>query len=164
MLLLISDANILIDMEEGQLLECMFKLPFQFRIPDVLFYEELEEQHAHLPELGLQLGTLTGATVASISQLTRKYPKPSHNDRMALALARQEQCPLLTGDRHLRQAAEREGILVQGTLWLVEQLITHQIIDLPIAKNSYQLMQANGRRLPWEIALQRLDALATELG
>jgi hypothetical protein len=71
---------------------------------------------------------------------------------------------LLISDRHLRQAAEREGILVQGTLWLVEQLVTHQIIDLPTAKNSYQLMQANGRRLPWEMALQRLDTLATELG
>jgi hypothetical protein len=42
--------------------------------------------------------------------------------------------------------------------------VTHQIIDLPTAKNSYQLMQANGRRLPWEMALQRLDTLATELG
>lgn len=48
MQLLISDANILIDLEEGQLIELMFQLPYQFSIPDVLFEEELEEEHQHL--------------------------------------------------------------------------------------------------------------------
>ena len=43
MQLLISDANILIDMEEGELLPQMFQLPYNFSIPDILFYEELEQ-------------------------------------------------------------------------------------------------------------------------
>lgn len=43
--LLISDANILIDMEEGELLTQLFQLPYQFAIPDILFVEELEEEH-----------------------------------------------------------------------------------------------------------------------
>ncbi|MFT5708399.1 MAG: hypothetical protein ACI9ES_002701, partial [Oceanospirillaceae bacterium] len=46
--LLISDANILIDMEEGGLLEVMFQLPYDFATPDILFFEELEEEHTHL--------------------------------------------------------------------------------------------------------------------
>lgn len=163
MQLLISDANILIDMEEGQLLETMFKLPFDFRVPDLLFFDELEEPHAHWLNYGLQLGTLSGESVRRVSQVTNKYPKPSRNDCMALVLAQQENCPLLTGDRHLRQAAEREGILVQGTLWLVEQLVVHQLIDFASARQSYQRMQASGRRLPWELALQRLQALQDEL-
>ena len=37
MRLLVSDANIFIDMEEGGLLELMFKLPYEFCVPDVLF-------------------------------------------------------------------------------------------------------------------------------
>ena len=51
--LLISDANILIDMEEGELLTQLFQLPYQFAIPDILFVEELEEEHAHLPGIGV---------------------------------------------------------------------------------------------------------------
>lgn len=163
MQLLISDANILIDMEEGQLLKLMFKLPFEFRVPDLLFFDELEAQHAHWLEHGLQLGTLSGESVRRVSQLTRKYPKPSRNDCMALVLAQQEKCPLLTGDRDLRHAAELEGVMVQGTLWLVEQLVTHKMTTLDAARQSYQRMERHGRRLPWKLAYQRLDALQDEL-
>jgi predicted nucleic acid-binding protein len=163
MQLLISDANILIDMEEGQLLALMFKLPFEFRIPDLLFYDELEELHSHWLDQGLQLGTLSGDSVRRVSQLTRRYPKPSRNDCMALVLAQQEQCPLLTGDRHLRQAAEKEGLLVMGTLWLVEQLLVQHLITADEAKYSYQRMKDNGRRLPWEMAFQRLQNLQEEI-
>ena len=40
--MLISDANILIDMEAGALMETLFRLPMQFGIPDLLYYEEIE--------------------------------------------------------------------------------------------------------------------------
>ena len=48
MLLLISDANILMDVEVGDLVAPMFSLEYQFAVPDILYYEELEDQHAHL--------------------------------------------------------------------------------------------------------------------
>ena len=63
MQLLISDANILIDLEEGQLIELMFQLPYRFSIPDILFVEELEEEHQYLPELGLQLDEVSSETM-----------------------------------------------------------------------------------------------------
>ena len=56
MQLLIIDANILIDLEEGRLLRQFFQLPYDYRVPDILFSEELEEQYSCLPELGLQIG------------------------------------------------------------------------------------------------------------
>ena len=52
MLLLISDANILMDVEVGDLVAPMFSLGYQFAVPDILYYEELEEQHAHLLDMG----------------------------------------------------------------------------------------------------------------
>lgn len=163
MQLLISDANILIDMEEGQLLELMFKLPFAFRVPDLLFFDELEMQHAHWLDHGLQLGTLSGESVSLVSQLTRKHPRISRNDCMALVLAQQEKCPLLTGDKNLRQAAELEGIMVQGSIWLVGQLVIRRIISIESARRSYQRMEANGRRLPWKKAHQLLNELEKTL-
>jgi hypothetical protein len=42
MRLLISDANLLIDLEAGALMETLFQLPMQFGIPDLLYYEEIE--------------------------------------------------------------------------------------------------------------------------
>jgi len=52
MQLLISDANILIDLEEGEILNSLFSLPYQFTVPDILYFDELEMQHAHLLDRG----------------------------------------------------------------------------------------------------------------
>ncbi len=122
MRLLISDANILIDLEEGQLIEQLFRLSYEFCVPDLLFFDELEASHAHLRDKGLKLGELTPASIEYGMQLLQKYPKPSRNDCFALALAVQENCPLLTGDKDLRDAAEQENAEVKGTVWLIEQI------------------------------------------
>jgi len=50
--LLISDANILIDVMAGGILEKIFSLDYEFAVPDVLFHEELREQHPDLPDMG----------------------------------------------------------------------------------------------------------------
>ena len=159
MQLLISDANILIDLEEGQLIELMFQLPYQFAIPDILFVEELEDEHQHLLEKGLQLSPLTGETMVYAMELIPRYTKASRNDCFALALAVQEKCTLLTGDRALRDAAETETIMVRGTLWLVELKVRQGLINVEQARLAYERMKDAGRRLPWGI----VDAILVEL-
>ena len=154
--LLISDANILIDMEEGRLLDTMFQLPYNFATPDILYVEELEAEHAHLLELGLQLKEISADSMMYAMHLTATYTKASRNDCFALALAKQEACPLLTGDMALRVAAEKEAAMVMGTVWLVRQLVVHQIITADEARQAYERMKQNGRRLPWALAKQSL--------
>jgi hypothetical protein len=44
--LLISDANVIIDMEVGGLIKQMFRLEYEFAVPDVLYEEELRENHS----------------------------------------------------------------------------------------------------------------------
>ncbi len=46
MLLLISDANILIDIEDGNLTSVIFRLPYEIAVPDILFELELRERHS----------------------------------------------------------------------------------------------------------------------
>jgi hypothetical protein len=122
MRLLISDANILIDMEVGGLLQAMFCLKHQFGVPDVLFLEELAKHHPTLPTMGLKVLSLEPAAVQDAFALLIRHAATgvSRNDILALALARQEKCPLLTGDRNLRDAAAAEQTEVHGTLWLME--------------------------------------------
>ncbi len=162
MLLLISDANILIDMEEGELLEQMFQLPFEFHIPDILFVEELEDQHHHLLDLGLRLAELESEVMLHAMELTTRYNKPSRNDCFALALAARKRCPLLTGDQALRNAAENEAVMVQGTLWLVKMLVNRGLITTDEARAAYQRMRNARRRLPWALAEAALAAFENE--
>jgi predicted nucleic acid-binding protein len=159
MLLLISDANILMDIEVGDLVAPMFSLGYQFVVPDVLYYEELEEQHAHLLDMGLQTRTLSPKSVERVQTLSQTYVKPGRNDLFALALAEVEECPLLTGDAALRQAAETEQVEVKGTVWLISEMVREQRITIPVARAALQKMRINGRRLPWDAAEQMLGAI-----
>ncbi len=162
MQLLISDANILIDMEEGLLIEPMFKLPYQFTIPDILFVEELEAKHEYLLGLGLSQSELAGETMAYAMELIPRYKNTSRNDCFALALAAQEECTLLTGDKALRNAAETEAVLVRGTLWLVGLMVRQGLIKIGEAREAYERMKVSGRRLPWPVVDAELNELENQ--
>lgn len=162
-MLLISDANILIDMDDGSLLDKMFRLSETFAVPDVLFYEELSSRHPELPELGLVLKTLLGEGVVEaerLGALCTGRDAPGRNDLFALMLAKQEQCPLLTGDRRLRRvAAEHQADTeVRGTLWLVGRMKDERLITATGAARSYAKMRDAGSRLPWDEVERQLSA------
>jgi hypothetical protein len=159
MMAFISDANILIDVEVGGLLAPMFSLGYQFAVPDVLYFEELAEQHAHWRDMGLIVKSLPSEGVARVHALSQKYKHPSRNDLFALALAEQAQCPLLTGDAALRSAAETEQVEVKGTVWLVTEMVRKQCITATVARVAYKTMQEQGRRLPWELAHSMLKTM-----
>jgi len=149
MLLLISDANILIDIEIGNLTPFIFRLPYEIAVPDILYELELRERHSRLLELGLKVKNLTAESLKKTESLTQQYHRPSIMDHSALALAIQEKCPLLTGDKDLRIAAKKEGVEVHGTIWIVEKLLDQKLIQHPQAKVSFDTMKVNGSRLPW---------------
>lgn len=156
--LLISDANIIIDMKAGDLLRLMFRFDATFAVPDLLFEEELRADDPDLPQLGLELLELHAETVAYADALIAKYRRlgASINDLLALALARQEKCPLLTGDLRLRAAAQDEGVEMHGTLWLIEQMLKGRTITVKQADTAYDRMRQARRRLPWGEVEQQL--------
>ena len=91
-----------------------------------------------------------------MAELTAKYPRPGRNDLFALVLAEKEICPLLTGDKDLKVAAESENVEVRGTLWLVSEMVRTGKISVQVARCAYQRMRSHGRRLPWDIAEKML--------
>lgn len=148
---LISDANVLIDMECGGLLDRMFELEHDFAVLDVLFEEELKDHHATLPERGLKTLSLDEEGVSRGERLVQEHSRTgaSRMDLLSLALAIQEGVPLLTGDRRLRQVCDSIGHEVRGTLWLMEELVSSRILTVAQAAAGYEAMRAQLRRLPW---------------
>lgn len=136
-------------MEVGELIKQMFKLDYEFVVPDVLYEVELKGDHSNLPKLGLKRRELQAAVVEYTVTLAARYPKPGRIDLMALALARQEQCRLLTGDQALREASAAEGIEVVGTIWLVGEMLRTKVVTRKSASVAYDKMKESGRRLPW---------------
>jgi len=163
MQLLISDANILIDMEAGELLTQLFQLPMQLAIPDILYWEEIEPGTPGLIELGLKILEISGEYVAYAATLPAKFgTDPSSNDYLAMALAKQEGCPLLTGDQALKAAAQAEDITVMGTVWLLRTMVENKVIDVEQAIFSLALMKERKSRLPWDEAARILNGLRKE--
>jgi hypothetical protein len=160
MLLLISDANILIDMEAGALMPKLFALPFQFAIPDILYWEEIEPGTPGLEDQGLRVLEVSGEYVAYAASLPARYgTAPSPNDYLALALARQEGCPLLTGDQALKHAAQAEDISVMGSVWLLRAMVENQLLSVDEALAALARMKEAKRRLPWIEAERILNGL-----
>lgn len=160
--LIISDASVIIDIECAKLSKLMFCLPMIFQVPDILFVEELEEHHKHLTQLGLQIKSMDGNLVSNAYQLKQKYKKASVNDLLALTLAIDQNCQLLTGDKELNKIAKCFSIEVHGTIWLVEQLIHHNIITVEKARLSFLRMRNSGSRLPWKEIELRLNKYVEE--
>lgn len=161
MKLLISDANILIDFEEGGLISELFQLEATLAVPDVMFEQELREDHPHLEGLGLRSIELGPDAVQRAVALAARHRRPGRIDLLALALAQQEGCPLLTGDGDLRDAAEAEGVEVHGTLWVGELLVKAGLVSAAELRAAYLAMRIALRRLPWALVddqLQRLGA------
>ena len=148
--LLISDANIFIDMGVAELLDQMFALPYEYMTPESLFEEELRGSYGDLVSKGLRLEVLTPEIIERVQILSEKYNGVSNHDLNVVALAEDKQTPLLTGDRKLRQVCMEEDVDVRGTLWLMEQLFSSELITVERAALAYERMADDGSRLPWD--------------
>lgn len=160
-MLLVGDANIFMDFAATDLTPALFRLDHELVVPEVLFHEELASRHAHLLDLGLQLREMSGEQVQRAALLMARHRGPSSNDILALTLAGDLRCPLVTGDARLREAAQAEGVDLLGTLSLVEQMVTRELVSVAAARLAYDDMRAAGRRLPWhetDRQLRRLQA------
>ncbi|MCB1057482.1 MAG: DUF3368 domain-containing protein [Acidobacteria bacterium] len=155
MRLLISDTNVLIDFEVGGLLDELFRLDAVLAVPDVILEEELGDLGHALMEQGLVRLSLGADAVLRAARLAAVHRRVGRNDLLALALAEQEACMLLTGDSALRTLAESEGVEVRGSLWVAEQLARQRLVGRARLEQAFRRMEAGGRRLPWTLVWQR---------
>lgn len=148
-LLLICDVNRFIDFKAGNILQYLFALPYTPCVLDLLFEEELSKHHSDLLAEGLLLIPLSSSSIGTVQNLTRKYPKTSYHDPLALVLALQESSVLVTGDKELRQAAMSESVTVWGTVGIIGTMYRHALLPLDQAKTAFDNMKVNGRWLVW---------------
>ena len=132
MRIIVSDASVLFDLIDANLLLRSFRLPYEFQIADVMFAEELlsldPRTREALVAAGLVVARFDGKEVAEAIGLRQRYRALSAPDAFALLLARRERAILLTGDRRLRNAATTEGIERHGHLWMIERLSEQAIV------------------------------------
>jgi predicted nucleic acid-binding protein len=155
----VTDTNIWIDLHVGRLSAVAAALPFHWIAADLTLSElRFGSTGESVRSLGVQSRTLSADQLADIVRLGGIHPGVSVADLAALVLARSLDATLLTGDRLLRVAAEREGVTVHGTLWLLDELLRQSIATGPDLAEALDRMVAAHRRLPGDEVRKRLRA------
>ena len=150
--LIIIDANILIDIEISELVEQVFRLDYEFAVPDILYEEEITPYTSDFKGTALKAIEIDEDTNGLVLEKQDQYKNTtmSRNDISALVLAIKNECILLTGERDLRQTANDEGVEVHGMLWLIEQLFNNDLIGINEVQAVYEKMKKGDSRLPWD--------------
>jgi predicted nucleic acid-binding protein len=133
MIIIVNDANILIDLLKIHLIKSFFQLNFEMHSPD-LCRSEVENDNpgllaAYVESKKLIVRVFNSTELAQIQSLKNKYRSLSLEDSSCLWLCKNISVMLLTGERKLRSIAESKGIEVHGILWIFEELIYQQILD-----------------------------------
>ena len=152
----ISDTNIWIDLRNAGLLDAMFDLPLTLCCTDFVLSELKDFDHQHLLARGLVVETLDELATAALFPLMQAHNNSSLADLSCYQLAQQTGHALLTGDGRLRKQAKADGLQVHGALWLLDQMVMHQIIEPKNAAERLQGMLDSGARLPAAECQKRL--------
>ncbi|OLR55171.1 hypothetical protein BHK98_03285 [Hornefia porci] len=127
-----SDTNVWIDFLTIDKINLPFLLPYVFLMNSDAIGNELVEPEGlgeRLIEHGLVPTEMTTEEFFLAEELNMKYAKPSVFDCVALAIAKNREIVLLSGDGPLRKAAEKEGVEVKGTLGILKELYDNFYID-----------------------------------
>lgn len=152
----IVDASVLIDLEHGRVVRELFLLHHDWTAPDLVIVEVGESLESLLTGQGLKVSHLQPEEVMEVEHLRQIYKGPSIADLSCLVLAKSQNWTLIAGDLALRRAAEKEGLRVRGTLWILDELVNYKIFKGEQAADSLQRMIQNRGRFPQEEVTKRL--------
>lgn len=144
----VSDTNIWIDFGHAGLLAALFKLPIALCSTDFVLDELQLTERQTLIDLGLTVVTLESDDIPSLFNLRQAHNNSSLADVSSYFVALRDSRPLLTGDARLRRRAQQDGLQVHGALWLLDELVRHDVVTAAQASSALLSMLKRGARLP----------------
>ena len=154
--IVISDANILIDIEKADLTDDFFKLPYSMHTTDFIIHELrdttiIDKMHYLEAQGKLTIKQFTSDELAAIIAIQTDQPQLSIQDCSVWKYAKDLKGRLLTGDRKLRKCAEDDSILVSGILFILDEMVeSFHIISCSRAAEALRKLISMNPRLPAE--------------
>jgi predicted nucleic acid-binding protein len=127
MIIVVNDANILIDLVMLQLLPHFFSLQLKFYTTDLILDElhdwQVEELKVYVDNGMLTVIQLTDSELIDITLLQAEKRQLSEQDCSAIVCARKVTGDLLTSDNNLRKFATKKLFTVYGHLWVFDKMV-----------------------------------------
>jgi hypothetical protein len=138
MIIVVNDANILIDLIKLQLLDAFFKINWEFHstnliIENELYDEQKEQLHPYIESGKFIIQELDVEDMISVMSIQFQKPQLSDKDCSALHCAQKLNAYLVTSDKNLRKFSKTKKVDVRGHLWVFDALIEHNCITPQIA-------------------------------
>lgn len=156
----VKDANVLIDLVEGDLLGLWFRLGIETYVPDLVLVEIKDpDQHrmvSAMVEAGnLRVGTFSLEQMARVGSYRVRY-RVSLADASAILLAEEMQATLLSGDKLVRKGGQSLNLDVRGLLWVFDELVQRKLLEPADAAVRLERVIDAGARLPVDQVQARL--------
>lgn len=138
MIVVVNDANILIDLIKLDLVSAFFKLDWEFHstnliIENELYDEQKEQLQPYIDSGRLIIQALDVDDMISIINIQANKPQLSDKDCSALHCAQKLNASLITSDNPLRKYAKEIKVDVHGHLWVFDALLDQHCISTVIA-------------------------------
>jgi predicted nucleic acid-binding protein len=153
----VVDANILIDLNNGEILTRLFDLPLEIAASDAVLDELTEPDRNTLQHMGLGRMVLSPAQLVEAVQMHAGDPRLSLGDCTAFIAARDDNRLLLTGDKRLRDRAGALPLPTHGLLWILDEIEAAGLLSNSELAASLQKMLDEGARLPSDECEKRLQ-------
>lgn len=149
----IQDANVIIDLCNGGILDTSLLLDFDFHVADVVVEEIKDETQMEILRSAIESGKITVDETSSETALEAMYlingtRAISYEDAVSILLAESLGGILLTGDGNLRKRSFLRKLEVRGTLWIFDLLVVQGFLSPQEAANALRLVTESNKRLP----------------
>ncbi len=153
----VIDANILIDLNNGDILPLLFKLTLLLSTPDLVLDELIKPDRITLLQMGVRKLVLSPEQLIEVVQMQADEPRLSLGDCAAFVRARDDKVMLITGDKRLREKAVEISLETHGVLWVLDEIEAAQLLNPPQLATSLQKMLDEGARLPYDECQKRFQ-------
>lgn len=133
MIVIVNDANVLIDFVKLQMLPAFFSLQVEFHTTDLILDElhdwQVQELQAYVDNGSLHVVQLSDSELTEVSLLQYEKRQLSEQDCSAIVCARKVSGALLTSDNNLRKFAAKKSLTVYGHLWIFDKMVETSVIN-----------------------------------
>lgn len=153
--LVVSDTNIFIDLVKLGILADFFFLPWEIHTTDYVM-DELTDSAQYDAVINfydrgrLSVGSFSAEEVVAIhEQSNQPGCHLSPTDLSVIQYSRKTKgCSILTGDKHLRETAQKEGLEVHGILFVFDALVEHGMLPNLLAATLLEQLYSFNKHLP----------------
>ncbi len=153
MKLIITDSSVFFDIIKIQALPEFFALDFEICTTDFVKGEILESEQREQIEMFIRshqliVFELSEQEIEEIENFKTKRFFKTLIDKTLLWKAKQLKCPLLTGDAKLRSEAIEQGVIVHGSLWVIQIMVESKVITANAWIEFLEKLKISNDRLP----------------